>query len=127
MLFPCSNQYHQDIMKAINLRIGLFQNVELFATSRIFSEEVAFYYLKTIIMKQELKAQLEQNMPKSYLSLWNDIQDFLEWKLTAEDVKKEVNRLLIEMEISTNNASSYEIALVERETKYMLKVLGITV
>jgi len=78
-------------------------------------------------MKQELKAQLEQNMPKSYLSLWNDIQDFLEWKLTAEDVKKEVNRLLIEMEISTNNASSYEIALVERETKYMLKVLGITV
>lgn len=75
--------------------------------------------------RQDIKIQLEKNMPKSYLSLWGDIKDFLEWNITAEWVKKEVDRLLIEMEISTSNASSYEIYLVKKETQYMLKILWI--
>lgn len=81
--------------------------------------------MKTIIQKQDILTQLEQMMPKSFLSLWGDLKDFLEWNLTEEWVKNEVDRLLFDMETASSPASSYEIYKVEQETKAMLELLWI--
>ncbi len=69
---------------------------------------------------------LEENMPNGYFFLKNDIKDFLDWKITIEIIKKEVNRLLIEMEIATSPATSLEIEQVEIDSKIMLDILWIS-
>jgi hypothetical protein len=65
-------------------------------------------------------------MPNGYFFLKNDIKDFLDWKITIEIIKKEVNRLLIEMEIATSPATSLEIEQVEIDSKIMLDILWIS-
>ena len=81
--------------------------------------------MKTIIQKQDILTQLEQMMPKSFLSLWGDLKDFLEWNLTAQWIKNEVDRLLFDMETASSPASSYEIYQVQQETKAMFQLLWI--
>lgn len=80
--------------------------------------------MKTLI-QQDMIIQLEQMMPKSFLSLWGDLKDFLEWNLTAQWVKNEVDRLLFDMETASSPASSYEIYQVQQETKAMFQLLWI--
>ena len=80
--------------------------------------------MKTLI-QQDMIIQLEQMMPKSFLSLWGDLKDFLEWNLTAQWIKNEVDRLLFDMETASSPASSYEIYKVEQETKAMFELLWI--
>lgn len=80
--------------------------------------------MKTLV-QQDMIIQLEQMMPKSFLSLWGDLKDFLEWNLTAQWVKNEVDRLLFDMETASSPASSYEIYQVQQETKAMFQLLWI--